>query len=675
MHLCCQPADARAERRPAEDVRREVLPGGNAQGGHAEGPDIEQRGVAAPVRQVLALRHHDITCRRRKRDRRVPGREGTLAVGIARRRRRVRRVQHGSFAAHQYLHPVGGSERPGERVGEYRDVPAALRRSRAVERRDPGEPDGADEECRAHGARRSRERVEGGAVDTRERPRIARGTGRSDLRELRSVGDERGDCGRGDRHRVSPAQAVRRLPGRRRAGNNEEDDCSGQSTHVGLHSKRAAYKLRGRGDPRPMSHLSWPCGFSPSPLRLGLNFPVHRPGGPVSTETLQNIALFEKCRSFLPKAREVEASGLHAWYKPISRSEDTVVVIEGKERIMMGSNNYLGLTHHPEVLGAAKAALDRYGSGCTGSRLLNGTLDLHQQLEAELAQFFGKEACIVFSTGYQANLGVVSGLVGRGDFVFLDKLDHASIVDGAKMSYGETMRFNHGDLAGLERKLQRVPAGTGLMIIVDGVYSMEGDIADVPGLLKIAQKYGAALVLDDAHAAGVLGPRGDGTAAHFGLTDDVDLIVGTFSKSLASIGGFAAAAERVIHFLKHNSRPMIFTAALPPANTAGVLAALHLLQREPERRERLWENTRRLQEGLRSLGYDIGPSETPIVPVVIGPLEKTFLFWRKLFEAGVFTNPVVPPAVPPAHCRLRTSLMATHTTQPIEHALEVFARR
>ena len=250
----------------------------------------------------------------------------------------------------------------------------------------------------------------------------------------------------------------------------------------------------------------------------------------MNTETLQHIALFEKCRNFLPKAREVQASGLHAWYKPISRSEDTVVVIEGKERIMMGSNNYLGLTHHPEVLAAAKAALDRYGSGCTGSRLLNGTLDLHQQLESELAQFFGKEACLVFSTGYQANLGIVSGLVGRGDVVFLDKLDHASIVDGAKMSYGQTERFNHGDVGNLERKLQQVPPGTGVMIIVDGVYSMEGDIADVPNLLKIAQKHGAALAIDDAHAVGVLGPRGDGTAAHFGLSDDVDLIVGTFSK-------------------------------------------------------------------------------------------------------------------------------------------------
>src|SRR5438445_2955113 len=402
-------------------------------------------------------------------------------------------------------------------------------------------------------------------------------------------------------------------------------------------------------------------------------FSHHRPGGPVNTETLQHVTLFDKCKNFT-KARELQAVGLYPYFRPISHSEDTVVVIEGKERIMMGSNNYLGLTHHPAVLAAAKQALERYGSGCTGSRLLNGTLDLHERLEHELAQFFGKEACLVFSTGYQANLGLISGLVGRGDMVFLDKLDHASIVDGAKMSYGETVRFNHGDLAQLERKLQQVPAGTGVMVIVDGVYSMEGDIADVPSLLKIAQKYGAALALDDAHAVGVLGPRGDGTPAHFGLTDQVDIIVGTFSKSLASIGGFAAGSENVIHFLKHNSRPLIFTAALPPANTAGVLAALDILQPQPERRDSLWQNTRRLQTGLRAVGFDIGPTQTPIVPVLIGPLEKTFLFWRKLFEAGVFTNPVVPPAVPPSHCRLRTSLMATHSSQQIDHALEVFAR-
>jgi 8-amino-7-oxononanoate synthase len=387
----------------------------------------------------------------------------------------------------------------------------------------------------------------------------------------------------------------------------------------------------------------------------------------------QDMALFDKCRSFT-RAREVQASGLYPYFKPLSESDASVVVIEGKQRLMMGSNNYLGLTHHPDVLAAAKAALDRYGSGCTGSRFLNGTLDLHEQLEAELATFFGKEACLAFSTGYQANLGLISGLVGRGDIVFLDKLDHASLVDGARMSDGEMVRFNHGDLAGLEHKLQKVPKRTGMLIVVDGVYSMEGDIANLPGLVPIAHKYGAALAVDDAHSVGVLGPRGEGTAAHFGMVDDVALIVGTFSKSLASIGGFVAASEAVIHYLRHHARPLIFTAALPPANTAVVLAALHVMQREPERRTRLWENSRQLQKGLASLGFDIGPTETPIVPVLVGPLAQTFLFWRHLFDAGVFTNPVVPPAVAPSRCRLRTSLMATHTPEQIDYALEAFAR-
>ena len=393
----------------------------------------------------------------------------------------------------------------------------------------------------------------------------------------------------------------------------------------------------------------------------------------MDTQTLEHIALFDKCRQFT-KAREVKAAGLYPYFKPISESEDTVVTIEGKKRIMLGSNNYLGLTHHPKVLEAASRALARYGSGCTGSRFLNGTLDLHVQLEAAIAEFVGKEDCIVFSTGYLANVGLISGLVGRGETVFLDKLDHASIVDGAKMSFGETERFNHGDLAGLERKLERAGTSKGAMIVVDGIYSMEGDIADIPGLVRVARKNGAALAVDDAHSIGVLGPNGDGTAAHFGMTDDVDIIAGTFSKSLASIGGFVSGSENVINYIRHHSRPLIFTASLPPANTAGVLAALEVLQTDTERRERLWANTRRLHEGFRSYGFEIGPTETPIVPVLIGTMENTFVMWRRLFDAGVFTNPVMPPAVPPSQCRLRTSVMATHTFDQIDFCLETFAR-
>ena len=385
-----------------------------------------------------------------------------------------------------------------------------------------------------------------------------------------------------------------------------------------------------------------------------------------------DVALFEKCKLFT-RADEVKAAGLYPYFRPISESEDTVVVIEGRKRIMLGSNNYLGLTHHPKVLEAASRALHLYGAGCTGSRFLNGTLDLHLQLEAALAEFLGKEDCIVFSTGYNANLGLISGLVGRREVVFLDKLDHASIVDGAKMSDGETVRFNHGDLAGLERKLEQHP-GAGKMVIVDGVYSMEGDIADVPGLLKVCRRHGAALAVDDAHSIGVLGPKGDGTAAHFGMVDEMDIIAGTFSKSLASIGGFVAASRSVINYLRHHSRPLIFTASLPPSNTAGVLAALDVLRADTERRENLWTNTRRLQDGFRSIGFDTGPSETPIVPILIGPLDRTLVMWRKVFDAGIFTNPVVPPAVPPSQCRLRTSVMATHTADQLDYCIETIGR-
>jgi len=393
--------------------------------------------------------------------------------------------------------------------------------------------------------------------------------------------------------------------------------------------------------------------------------PLSASGGP--------LPLLEKCHRYT-RAREVQAAGLYPYFKPITESEDSVVVIEGGQRIMLGSNNYLGLTHHPKVLEAAERALRRYGSGCTGSRFLNGTLELHERLEAELARFVGKESCLVFSTGYGANLGLVSGLVLRHDFAFLDKLDHASIVDGANMSMGRVVRFNHRDLEDLDRKLAAHDGDGGALIHVDGVFSMEGTISDLPGLARVARKHRAVLAVDDAHAVGVLGPGGEGTAAHFGMTHEVDIIAGTFSKSLASVGGFVAASEPVIHYLRHHSRPLIFTASLPPASTAGVLAALEVIREEPERRERLWTNAWRIQEGFRSLGFDIGRSQTPIVPVLVGPLEKTFLFWRRLFDAGVFTNPVVPPAVPREACRLRTSVMATHTAEQIDFCLDAFAK-
>ena len=382
--------------------------------------------------------------------------------------------------------------------------------------------------------------------------------------------------------------------------------------------------------------------------------------------------IFDKIRTF-QRARDLQESGLYPYFKPITDSEGTVLVIEGQQKLNMGSNNYLGLTHHPKVLEAGKRAVDRYGAGCTGSRFLNGTLDLHEELEARLAELFGKEDALVYSTGYQANLGMISGLVGRNDVALLDKCDHASIVDGARLAYGSTVRFEHSDLGQLEVLLER-HRDQGLLIIVDGVYSMEGDIAPLPALAALAHRYGAALAVDDAHSLGVLGPRGDGTSAHFDCTEQVDMIVGTFSKSLASIGGFVAADEPTIHFLKHNSRPLMFSAALPPFSVASVIAALEVMLEEGERRDSLWANTHHFQKGLADLGFNLLETETPIIPVVIGPDETTFLFWRRLFEEGVFTNPVVAPAVPPGEGRLRASLIATHTADQIDDALEVFGR-
>ncbi|HUG40281.1 MAG TPA: pyridoxal phosphate-dependent aminotransferase family protein [Longimicrobiales bacterium] len=385
------------------------------------------------------------------------------------------------------------------------------------------------------------------------------------------------------------------------------------------------------------------------------------------------MSLFDKCYGFT-KAREVQASGYYPYFRAIEDSRDTEVVVEGHRKVMVGSNNYLGLTHHPDVLDAANRAMRKYGSGCTGSRFLNGTLDLHERLEAELAAFLNKEAALVFSTGFQSNLGVIATLVGRNDHVFSDKLNHASIVDAIRLSSGTVHRYGHNDMAGLERRLKEAPESGGRLIVTDGIFSMEGDIVDLPAITSLAEIHGAKVLVDDAHAFGVLGRRGAGTAEHFGLENEVDLIVTTFSKSLASIGGVVAGPEPVIHYLKHHARPLIFSASMPPSAVATVLAALDVLRREPERIARLWRNTRRMHAGLRDLGYDVGRGETPIIPVVIGELDRMLVFWKELFDAGVFTNPVTPPAVPENSCRLRISLMATHTDEQVDHVLEAFAQ-
>jgi 8-amino-7-oxononanoate synthase len=343
--------------------------------------------------------------------------------------------------------------------------------------------------------------------------------------------------------------------------------------------------------------------------------------------------------------------------------------------IMMGSNNYLGLTHHPKVLEAAEQAARKYGTGCTGSRFLNGTLDIHEKLEAELAEFTGFEAALVFSTGYQTNLGVITGLMGREDIVLIDKLDHASIVDGCSMAAGETMRFRHNDMEDLEKQLVRVADRPGGRLIpVDGVFSMEGDLAPLPQLLDVAQRHGARLFVDEAHSIGVLGPHGAGTVDHFGVADRVDIIMGTFSKSFASIGGFVASEEPVIHYLKHHARPLIFSAAMPAYAVATVRAALQIIRTEPERRQRLLENASYFRKALESLGFDTATTESPIIPVVVGEIDRTFAFWKLLFENGVFTNAVIPPAVPPNASRIRTSLIATHTREQLDRVVEIFQR-
>ncbi len=380
--------------------------------------------------------------------------------------------------------------------------------------------------------------------------------------------------------------------------------------------------------------------------------------------------LFAKCENY-STARDAQASGLYPYFIPLEESEGSIAKYNGRRLIMCGSNNYLGLTTHPEVQEAAREAISRFGSSCTGSRFLNGTLQLHEQLEEELADWLGKDRALVFSTGMQVNLGTISSLVGRKDYVILDKDDHASIVDGARLSYGNLIRYKHNDMGDLSDKLSRLSPDKGKLLVVDGLYSMEGDIAPLPEIIPLCKEYGVRLMVDDAHAVGVLG-NGKGTSAHFGVTEDVDLIMGTFSKSFASIGGYIAGDDTVIDYIKHNARSLIFSASIPGPNAAAALAALHIMQREPERIERVNQIGARMRSEFTRMGFDIGFSTTPVIPLIIGDDTLTLQSWKLLFENGVFVNPVLSPAVPPGRQLLRTSYMATHTDEQIEEVLTIF---
>jgi 8-amino-7-oxononanoate synthase len=382
--------------------------------------------------------------------------------------------------------------------------------------------------------------------------------------------------------------------------------------------------------------------------------------------------LFEKCHSWTD-ARDLMESGFYPYFMPLDDTEGTEVTIGDKRLVMIGSNNYLGLTTHPKVREAACAATSQFGTSCTGSRFLNGTLAWHLDLEARLADYVEKEAALVFSTGYQVNVGTISSLVGRSDYVVTDKDDHASIVDGCRLSYGTMRRFRHNAMDDLERALAKIPDGAGKLVVVDGVFSMGGDIAPLHDIIPLCQKHGARLMVDDAHSVGVLG-GGKGTAVHLGVNDGIDLVMGTFSKSFASLGGFIAGAEPVIHYVQHHARSLIFSASMPPGNVAAVSAALDVMIEEPERIERVNQIGDYMRAEFAKLGFETGPSQTPIIPIIIGDQNTTFLTWRLLFEEGVYTNPVIPPAVPPNLSLLRTSYMATHTDAQMAFVLEKFEK-
>jgi 8-amino-7-oxononanoate synthase len=381
--------------------------------------------------------------------------------------------------------------------------------------------------------------------------------------------------------------------------------------------------------------------------------------------------IFEKCASFT-RAAEARAAGYYPYFIPLEDTEGNEVVVNGKRMIMIGSNNYLGLTTHPKVRQAAIDAIKTYGTSCTGSRFLNGNLALHNKLEQDLADFVGKEAGLVFSTGMMVNLGTISSLVGRGEYVITDREDHASIIDGCRLAYGEMKRFRHNDVEHLGQVLESCD-GQGTMVVVDGVFSMGGDIAPLPEIIATCQAHGARLMVDDAHSLGVLG-GGRGTAAHFGVVDDVDLIMGTFSKSFASIGGVLVGDADVIDYVRHTARALIFSASMPPASVATVSAALEVIREEPERVERVLQIAERMRSSYHEMGFNTLESQTPIIPIFIGDELKTLAVWKALFEAGIYVNPVVPPGVSPNQSLLRTSYMATHTDAQLDRVLETFEK-
>jgi len=383
--------------------------------------------------------------------------------------------------------------------------------------------------------------------------------------------------------------------------------------------------------------------------------------------------IFKKCFNY-KEAQIARENGYYPYFIPFSGGDDTVMIYKGQPKIMIGSNNYLGLTHHPKVVEAAQKALSEYGTGRTGSRFLNGTLDIHEKFERELAEFTNKEAALIFSTGYLVNMGVISSLLLRKDYVIGDRLNHASIVDGCRFSEAHAVRFRHNDMKDLAKVLKSLPENVGKLLVVDGIFSMEGDIANLPEIVRIAKPFGVRIMVDDAHAIGVLGPQGNGTAAHFGLEDQVDLVMGTFSKSFGAVGGFIAGAFEVVDYIKHNARSMIFTASLPPSVVASTRAALQIIKDEPERRQRLTEIGNYMRREFRGLGFNTSTSETPVIPIVIGDNMKTFTFWKMLFEAGVYSNAVISPAVPGNSSRLRTSYIATHTQEQLDFVLDKFAQ-